>query len=336
MAQNDIFSGILQSIAPQQNMRDYQHASRTFVDSLYRLSPKYSNLFHVFIDVNRSLASQLKVDQLKQIEIGLMAKQVQLPKFTVTTKTHNAYNRKIVQQEKVSYDPVAITFHDDSADVVLNFWTDYFQYYYRDSDYPDLATYQYDSKYKPRQEQRWGFSPKYESNNMPYLNSIRIYSLHQKRFSSYTLVRPIITNFAHGQHVAGEYSPLEHTLTVNYEALQYESGPVSNGTVQGFDQIHYDTTPSPLRNAGALIGAGRSILSNIENGDLASVLQNATNATNILNGSNFQLKQTPSFDLSQVGNSILRGKNPFSTVFAPTSSSVEQGLRSAVTRTTNL
>jgi hypothetical protein len=52
MARNNIWGDILQSIAPNRNVRDYQHAARTFIDGLYRLSPKLNNLFHVFIDVN--------------------------------------------------------------------------------------------------------------------------------------------------------------------------------------------------------------------------------------------------------------------------------------------
>ena len=55
MSQNNIWGELLQSIAPNQNIRDYQHASRTFIDGLYRLSPKLNNLFHVFIDINPSL-----------------------------------------------------------------------------------------------------------------------------------------------------------------------------------------------------------------------------------------------------------------------------------------
>jgi hypothetical protein len=182
----------------------------------------------VFIDVNQQIAN---IDQTSQIETGMMAKQVQLPKFTVATKTHNAYNRKTIQQEKVTYDPVTITFHDDSADVVRKFWYNYYSYYYRDSDY-QIENFKDDSKYKQRQQQNWGYSPKTDlAGNIPFITNIRIYSLHQKRFSSYTLIRPMISIFQHGQHSVGEYEPLEHTMTVNYESVLYETGPVSNGTV---------------------------------------------------------------------------------------------------------
>ena len=326
MAQNNIYGDILQSIAPNRNIRDYQHAARTFIDSLYRLSPKLNNLFHVFIDVNQNIAN---IDQLSQIETGLMAKQVQLPKFTVATKTHNAYNRKTIQQEKVTYDPVTITFHDDSADIVRKFWYNYYSYYYRDSDYP-IDNFKDDSKYKQRQQQNWGYSPKTDlAGNIPFITSIRIYSLHQKRFSSYTLMRPMIQIFQHGQHEAGAYTPMEHSMTVNYESVLYDTGPVSNGTVLGFAEVHYDQTSSPLRNLGALIGAGGSILSSIENGDLGSTVQNVINATTILTGTNTQIKQAPALDLSQIGESIMKGRNPLSSIFVPTSGSVQQGISKA-------
>jgi hypothetical protein len=78
------------------------------------------------MDVNTAIST---VDQLSQIETGLMAKTVNLPKFTIQNKTYNAYNRKTLQQERVNYDPVNITFHDDSADVVRKFWYDYFTFY---------------------------------------------------------------------------------------------------------------------------------------------------------------------------------------------------------------
>lgn len=327
MSQNNIFGGLLQSIAPQQNIRDYQHAARTFIDGLYRLSPKLGNLFHVYIDVNQAIAAMAQTDQ---IEVGLMAKSAALPKFNIQNKVHNAYNRKTVQQEKINYDPVSITFHDDSADIVRKFWYNYYTFYYRDSDYGIIDNYKDDSKYKQRQKQGWGFSPKQAgTGNLPYINSIRIYSLHQKRFSSYTLIRPMITSFAHGEHSAGSYTPMEHQMTVAYEGVLYDSGPVSNGTVLGFDEIHYDDTPSPLRNPGALIGAGGNIINDIQNGDIGSAVQNIINAKNIALGTNTQLKQASSLDLSSVGTSIMKGQNPLSSIFAPTSSGVLDGIKKA-------
>jgi hypothetical protein len=140
----------------------------------------------------------------------------------------------------------------------------------------------------------------------------------------------MINIFQHGQHEAGAYTPMEHTMTVNYESVLYDSGPVSNGTVLGFSEVHYDHTSSPLRNLGALIGAGSSILSSIENGDLGSTVQNVINATNILSGTNTQLKQAPALDLSSIGESIMKSRNPLSSIFVPTSGSIQSGISKAV------
>ena len=138
------FNQFLQQMGTGDQIKDYAHASRTFVDGLYRLSPKIGSMYHVFVDVNREVSN---IDKNSQIEIGMMAKSVQLPKFTIQNKTHNAYNRKNVVQERINYDPVSITFHDDSADKVREFWYKYYAYYYRDSDY-STATYAAPSKYQ--------------------------------------------------------------------------------------------------------------------------------------------------------------------------------------------
>ena len=147
----------------------------------------------------RSNSEVARTDQNSQIELGMMAKSVTLPRFSVSTKTLNAYNRKNIAQEKINYDPLSITFHDDSADVVRKFWYGYYSYYYRDSDH-QLAIYDQDHKYKKRQQQNWGFSPQSSNGTPAYINAIRIYSLHQKSFSSYILIRPTITSFTHGEH----------------------------------------------------------------------------------------------------------------------------------------
>lgn len=99
-------------------IRDWQHATKLFVDSLYRLGPKSTALFHVFIELNPTLAS---MSQTNQVELGMLAKTFTLPKFNVQNKVLNAYNRKNIIQERVNYEPTTITFHDDSANVVRNF-----------------------------------------------------------------------------------------------------------------------------------------------------------------------------------------------------------------------
>lgn len=314
-------------------IKDYQHGARTFIDSNYALSPKMGTLFHVFIDLNTSVAA---TDQNSQIELGMMAKTVNLPKFTVQTKTYNAYNRKNIAQERIVYDPVTITFHDDSKDIVRDFWAGYYSYYYRDADH-SMSQYEDDKKYKQRQIQNWGFTPQL-STAENYISSIRIYSLHQKVFSSYTLIKPTITAFQHGQHQSGEYTPMEHSMTVAYEAVQYESGMVSESTVQGFSVMHYDKTPSPLTSLGggttSILGPGGLVdgigtaITNAQNGNFAAAGLGLFRTQQNFKNSN--LKQVASAELAQTAINVLKGQNPQSTHFFPTASSIKDGLAKAV------
>ena len=332
------FDQFLKQLGTGDQIKDYQHAARTFVDGLYRLSPKSGALFHVYIDVNNSIAKQDATNANAIYEIGLMAKTAQLPKFTIQNKILNAYNRKNIVQERINYDPISLTFHDDSSDVIRNFWEGYYTYYYRDASH-SAEVYGQDHKYKPRQDQNWGFTPKNTGSGTPnYINSIRIYSLHQKYFSSYILFRPTITSFAHGQHEQGNYAPLEHSMTIAYEAVQYEHGPVSKGTVMGFNIMHYDNTPSPLTSVGggttSILGPGGLVqgigdsVTNLENGNYGAALIGSLRTFN--NFKNADLKTVAAAELAATGMSILRGQNTQSTVFVPTAASVTDGLSKAV------
>jgi hypothetical protein len=328
------FNQFLRQIATGDKIHDWQHASRTFIDSLYRLSPKIGTSYHVYMDLNPVVA---QVDQNSQIEIGMMAKSVQLPKFSVTTKTYNAYNRKNIAQEKINYDPLSITFHDDSADVVRNFWYGYYSYYYRDADHNEVV-YNQDHKYNKRQAQNWGYTPLSSTIAQNYINTIRVYSLHQKSFSAYTLIRPTITSFQHGEHQSGEYSPMEHTMNIAYEAVQYTTGPVSGGTVLGFGGIHYDNSASPLTSLGggtsSILGPGGlvegagDIITNLQNGNFVGAALGGFRTAN--NFKKMDLKKVSSGEFGQLGRNILSGKNPLSTVFVPTPGSINQGIAKAV------
>jgi hypothetical protein len=305
------FNQFLKQIATGDEIHDWQHASRTFVDSLYRLSPKVGTAYHVFMDLNPVVA---QVEQNEQIEIGMMAKQIALPRFSVTHKTYNAYNRKNIAQEKINYDPLTITFHDDSADVVRNFWYGYYSYYYRDADHQE-ALYGQDHKYKKRQEQNWGYTPLSTNGTQNYINAIRVYSLHQKSFSSYTLIRPTITSFQHGQHQAGEYVPMEHTMTVAYEAVQYATGRVSGGTTS-------------ILGPGGLVEGASDVITNLQNGNFVGAALGGFRTAN--NFKNADIKKVAGAELVQLGKNILSGQNPLSTVFVPTAGTVNQGIAKAV------
>jgi len=299
----NFFGNAIKDALTPDTMRDYQHASRLFVGNNFERMPKYGFLFHVFFDIDRNLSEVLKS---QPSELGLMVKSTDLPKFTVATKTYNSYNRPNIVQSKIAFDPISITFHDDSANLVRNFWYDYYRYHYRDSDHGDNASnafYKKNYKYSNRDLKKFGYTTRDDYSESvetirPYLRSIRIYSLHQKRFSEYILINPVIKNFRHGQH---DYSNgtgiMESTMTVEYETVLYQSGATSRATVNGFTELHYDQTRSPLRTyggvksifgTGGLMDTAGSVLADIEQGNFASAIFKTAQGINVARSMNLK------------------------------------------------
>jgi len=258
----NIFDGFLKQLGTGDTVKDFKHASQLYVSDNYRLAPKYSWLYFVKFD----FSSSSQFAESKQLETGMLVKGVTLPSFRVNSRNVNSYNRKEVIQTKLEYNPVQFTFHDDSADVVRHFWFDYMTHYYRDTDLgykqsssaetpPPHDDYLRDNKYDYRNLRNFGYTPRHKSGNAHgspnYLEAIRIYSLHNKRFSEYTLLNPIITDFTHGQHDARSYSEtLQHTMIVEFNTVLYATGDVNTSTVNGFGDAHYDKSPSPLTPQG--------------------------------------------------------------------------------------
>lgn len=255
----NIFDNFLKQAVTGDQIKDYKHASRLFVDNNYERSPKYTWLFHVYFDLNPELVDKNTVNQRNQIEIGMLVKSADLPKFRIETKTFNNYNRPSIAQSKVRYEDVNITFHDDSSNIVRKLWFDYYNYYFRDMDnsYGDATGSLnpiYLRNYKQTLGQRkllnnFGYTPRRNSNiSTQYIQAIRIYSLHQKRFSEYTLINPIITSYRHGTHQNGQDGTMENVMTISYETVLYAGG--SARVARGFADLHYDKSPSPLTVAG--------------------------------------------------------------------------------------
>jgi hypothetical protein len=334
MAQDSFLNQVYQGTGLGSYVKDYKHAARLFVDGNYRLSPKMGFLFHVAFDLDRSLTRMQSNDIL---EAGMLVKSVQLPKYTFDTKTNNAYNRPNVVQTKIKYDPITITFHDDSADVIRDLWYDYMSYYYRDTDYSP-SKYLQNTKYNTMDPDHWGFTPSGSvtpsTSAIPtgnrLLQTIRLYSLHQKQFTEYVLINPTITSFQHGQHQnSGDAAPMEHTMTVAYETVLYNYGSVSTGNAPtGFATLHYDGSPSPLglpSLAGSLIN---SVTGGGIGGTVGSVINSLTGQQPRVPDTQLPGNRTPFATakgvggvgslLSQIALGISKGNNPLQNLTVPT------------------
>ena len=132
-------------------------------------------------------------------------------------------------------------------------------------------------------------------------------------------------------------------MTIAYEAVQYAYGTVSNGTVQGFNVIHYDNTPSPLSSLGggttSILGPGGLVdtiggtLTNLNQGNYLGAAFTALRGAQSWKGAD--LKGVLTSEALQVGKNILRGQNPTSQYFVPTASSVNDSYSRAIPRQTN-
>lgn len=270
-----------------ENLRDYTHASRTFTTNSWELKPRFKFLFHVLFTPNVEQIPALRnvpIFQPQNISsLSLTVKTVDLPKFTVESEVLNQYNRKRVIQKAIKYDPVSITFHDDSGDNVREMWYQYYSYYYNDprqqyipsapptnGSIGDIQVKANGFDYNARDiyEQNrtgnvndWGFigesyldGSSTASGKPPFFKDIQIFGFDQHKYARYILINPIITNWSHDQYSYEDGAGImQNNMTIQYETVKYFNGALGkpDKNVVWPDQAHYDMRRSPLNRAGS-------------------------------------------------------------------------------------
>ena len=281
--------------SPRGMPSDYRHATRIFIDDSLRLSPKHKFSFFVrFEFADESLATFQNFTKDNVNEAGILVKRADMPSYAFDISTLNQYNRKKLVYKMINYNPVSITLHDDTAGVTNALWAIYYGYYIRDRSNPNSAytATQYASQaYAERMNFRYGLD---NNTQTPLLRKIHLYTMGRKRFTSYSLVNPKITQWDHTDmdHSLSEFA--ENSMRVEYEAVQYGGGTVQGGNPEGFTTLHYDNLPSPLTVAGGgtgnLLGEGgvldgiESVFGAVSSGNLfdnpQTFLSTAVNAVN--------------------------------------------------------
>lgn len=320
----DNFSSALGN--PKGNLGDYAHASALYVRNNLRLAPKVKFLYHVTFDINQNALSQLGNggQLLDKREVNLLVEQAQLPSYNFDTSVLNMYNRKKIVQTKINYEPVEMIFHDDNAGLTTLLWELYFRYYYADPNYarndffgrPDTsvpAAFANDTvdhyKSETQQNYRYGLDKTRFTNN-PFFNSITINQLHSgdadAKYTSITLVNPMIAQFMHDNVAQGESAFSKNTMRIEYESVLYGRGDTATDSPAGFaDPSHYDVTPSPLSIEGGgvanLFGAG-GVVSGFANAfsDIGSGNFNLGSALNLFN----TVRNAQDLSKSSVGNEL--------------------------------
>jgi hypothetical protein len=242
---------------PKGNLGDFQHAARLFGDNDLRLAPKVKFLYHVSFVINTAALPRIDFKFRHQNEINMLVKSADLPKYKINTHTLNQYNRKKVVQTGIEYTPVTITFHDDNYGVTRQLWENYFTYYYADPTVAKTTGAYHRTATRAGTNIPYGFD---NNSTIPFFKEIVIYQMAKKKWNSYALVNPMVSTW---NHDTMDYSANEgavNTMTLNYEAVHFDTGDVSQGSPPGFGVEHYDTMPSPITISGGgtrtLFGAG--------------------------------------------------------------------------------
>ena len=128
--------------------------------------------------------------------------------------------------------PISITFHDDNYGQTTAMWEAYYRYYFKDGNYASLdgsnipnttngaynraITYGNGGNSGGSGYYRYGFD---NDSVKHFFESIQIYQMSRKRYTCFTLVNPIISEW---QHDTMENSSSE--AVQNQMQIQYETG----------------------------------------------------------------------------------------------------------------
>ena len=243
---NNLGRFILSSLLGGGVVRDYAHAANTFRPNGFANAGKYKFLFHVYFNIN----TNVNVDVDPRL-LSYLVKRAELPKFNMELREMNQYNRKQLNQVKIKYNPISLTFHDDNASQIRDLWRSYYNYYYSDGRYSS-NTYNFKDKYKStRLASSWGLD---SGSDVDFFTSIDIYSLWAGQAMKVSLINPMISSFSHDAHDYADGAALmENTMQITYTAVKYENGSWA-GTPGFADFQFYDTQPSDL--AGDYAGYG--------------------------------------------------------------------------------
>ena len=245
-------------------LRDYTHAAKTFRQAGYELAPKVKFLFHTVFDINPSVYAPDN-----STDFSVLVKTIKLPSYQIKTQEYNQYNRKRIVQTKITYDPVNITFHDDSINRITKLWDAYYSYYYKDStnlnifkgnkgtDVSSVAV----GENAQKQNNNWGYIGETYSNSssqvkIPFFRNITIFGFSRHLFTAYTLINPMVTKFDHDTYSYAEGGgTMECKMDLSYETVVYNEGAIDGKTpdaiISGFgNRQYYDTALSPITKTG--------------------------------------------------------------------------------------
>ena len=169
-------------------------------------------------------------------------KSVDLPKIDIKSEVFNSYNKPRIIPTSIEYSPISIQFWDDRADIVQNFWTGMYEFYFKngrnknennynatvpDSIVNKLGTVNY------KGYEHFGYNMGNKLDNKNLFQYMSIYLLGAARYSRIDLVNPFVESMGHDQYSQemGNELAVINTTWAFEDVVYYEQAEIASSTV---------------------------------------------------------------------------------------------------------
>ena len=169
-------------------------------------------------------------------------KSVDLPKIDIKSEVFNSYNKPRIIPTSIEYSPISIQFWDDRADIVQNFWTGMYEFYFKngrnknENNYnktvPDSIVNKLGTvNYKGYEHFGYNMGNKLDSKNL--FQYMSIYLLGAARYSRIDLVNPFVESMGHDQYSQemGNELAVINTTWAFEDVIYYEQAEIASSTV---------------------------------------------------------------------------------------------------------
>lgn len=219
-------------------LKDNAWASK-FFNSLHEPKTKFNFICGIFPrrEINPSLYTQANHQ-----DFWHLVKTAEPPKPNIDTEIVDQYNKRRIIQKKITWEPVTITFHDDSSSLIYAIIMDYLAYYYKEFHNTELQDWRLDTVSNLINDTDWGYRTNFEKY---YFHNISIIWMSGGRGTRIRMVNPIITNIQFDTlDYADGSTPLEISITFEYEGVRVKSinAPIVDDTDLGLAKLLMEQT----------------------------------------------------------------------------------------------
>jgi hypothetical protein len=151
-------------------------------------------------------------------ELSKFVKSIDKPGVSFKISEYNEYNRKRLVYDKITYNPITVTFYDVKDNPVEQFFFTYLKLISNNFLCKDYRNYRKqivtdDFDYD---KSDWGFDT---DSNFRMIDKISICEYYMDKMMVYTIENPVIQDIKFGTNRVGSFNPNEIMVTFQYEGI---------------------------------------------------------------------------------------------------------------------